>query len=121
MSFVTTVLLLFPGVEHAEARLLEVNAFRYRGMPVNLVSVEAPNAALPPFHAWYGGTKSALGHLYLGSFNHFDLPGFLQHLSQQVAWECPEHVQVLARRENEWAYSVYTDAGATQAYLAPEQ
>ncbi|MBO2007911.1 hypothetical protein [Hymenobacter negativus] len=121
MSVVTTVLLIFPGSEHEPARIREVNAFESPGQTVNLVSVEAPNAALSEFHCWYGGTKSALGHLYLGSFNHFDLDGFRRHLSQQVQWEDPEHVQVLIRRENEWAYSLYTHAGAQLVYQAPTQ
>jgi hypothetical protein len=118
MSFVTTIVLMFPGIEDEEERMKELNAFSYRDLPLDLRSVDGVTKA--PYSAWYGGTKSVNGRIYIGSYNHFDVPGFLNHL-MNVKWEEPGYVQVLIRSENEWNYNVYGNAGKTLLYKAIEQ
>lgn len=118
MSFVTTVILVFPGMEDKDERIKEVNSFNYRNLPLDIRSVESVN--LEPFTAWYGGTKRINGHIYIGSYNHFDVVSFLAHLGT-VNWENPKCVQVLIRNENEWNYSLYGNAGRELIYKAIEQ
>jgi len=118
MSFVTTVILIFPGIEKEDERIREVNSFSFRNLQLDLRSVESPNKE--PFVAWYGGTKSVNGHIYIGSYNYFEVEKFLKHISG-VGWENPEYVQIFIRNENEWNYSLYGDAGKKLIYKAIEQ
>ncbi|WKZ58226.1 MAG: hypothetical protein QY309_10130 [Cyclobacteriaceae bacterium] len=118
MSFVTTVILVFSGSEDEEERIREVNSFSYRNLSLDIRSVESVN--VEPFTAWYGGTKSIIGPIYIGSYNHFDVASFLAHLGT-VKWDDPKYVQVLIRNENEWNYSLYGDAGRELIYKAIEQ
>jgi hypothetical protein len=118
MSFVTTVILIFPGFEHEEERMKEVNSFSCKGSRLDLRSIEGPNKT--QFKAWYGGTKGIIGRIYIGSFNHFEVENFLEHVSK-VGWEKPETIQVLIRNENEWTYSLYGMAGKQLIYKAIEQ
>lgn len=76
MSFVTTVILLFPGSENEIERIKEVNSFSYGNLPLDLRSIESPNK--DPFTAWYGGTKSTIGRVYIGSYNHFEVGTFFE-------------------------------------------
>ncbi|MFM7853726.1 MAG: hypothetical protein ACKO96_17840 [Flammeovirgaceae bacterium] len=119
MSFVTTILLVFPGLENEMERINEVNSFTYRNLPLDIRSVDWPNKE--PYTAWYGGTKFVNGCLYLGSYNHFKIDDFLRHLSSSVNWEYPEYVQLFVRNENEWNYNIYSNAGKDLVYRAIEQ
>ena len=118
MSFVTSVILIFPRTENEEERIAEVNSFVYRKLPLDIRSIESPNKE--PFTAWYGGTKSMNGHVYIGSYNYFEIDNFLKHISQ-VKWEDTKYVQVLIRNENEWTYSLYGNAGKELIHKAIEQ
>ncbi len=118
MSFVTTVILIFPGIEDEKERMKEINSFSYRKLPLDLRSVESPNKE--PFSAWYGGTKTVNGHVYIGSYNYFEVEKFLEHVSN-VHWENPEYVQILIRNENEWNYNLYGNAGKKLIHKAIEQ
>jgi hypothetical protein len=115
MSFVTSVILIFSGVEDEEERIREVNSFSYRNIPLDIRSIESPNKE--EFTAWYGGTKSINGHVYVGSYNYFEINKFLHHISQ-VNWEKSEYVQILIRSENEWNYNLFGNAGKEQIYKA---
>jgi hypothetical protein len=118
MSFVTTVVLIFSGMENEEERIKEVNSFSYRKLPLDIRSVEAPNKV--PYTAWYGGTKGINGCIYIGSYNHFEVEDFLKHVAK-ANWEDPEYVQIFIRNENEWNYSLYGDAGRKLIYKAIQE
>lgn len=118
MSFVTTVILIFPGLENETERINEVNSFRYNGHSLDIRSIESPNAE--PLVSWYGGTKGAIGRIYIGSYNYFEVEAFLKHIAN-VRWEEPAYVQILIRNENEWNYSLYGNAGKQLIYKAIEQ
>lgn len=113
MSFVTTVILIFSGIENEEERIREVNSFSYRNLPLDIRSVETPNKE--PYTAWYGGTKGINGRIYIGSYNHFEVDNFLKHISK-INWEYPEYVQLLIQNEDEYNYSLYLDAGKNLQY-----
>lgn len=95
MSSVINLLLSFSTSEDEDARIVEVNNFRYRGIETNLISVDFDKNN-DTRTAWYGGTKFLEACLYIGAFNHFDLDGFVQHL-KQMPWEEPENVQVIVK------------------------
>ncbi|MDJ1501220.1 hypothetical protein [Xanthocytophaga agilis] len=114
MSFITNIILLFPDIEDELERMKEVNSFTYRGILINLISINEPNPE--EFVTWYGGRKKLSGNMFIGAYNYFDEEGFRQHLFSNVNWESPEYVQLIIKSEAEWTYKVYTDAGKTLVY-----
>ena len=108
MSFVTTVLLVFPKAEDEEMRMGEVNQFHYLDTPLSLRSIEEASGNRDI--TWYGGNKPVVTNVYIGSYNHFDIRGFLDHL-RSVRWENPERVQVFVQSEDEWMFNVYGGEG----------
>ena len=103
MSFVTTVILIFSGVEDEEERIKEVNSFPWGSYQLDLRSIDNPRVC-------YGGNKKINGYIYIGSYNYFEVERFLNHVSE-VKWEKSEYVQILISNENEWNYSLYGNAG----------
>lgn len=111
MSFVTSIILIFSSLEDEKLRISEVNSFLVRGNSINLKSIEHFNNES---FQWYGGSKSLLSNIYVGSYNYLDLEKFLIHISK-VKWEEPQYVQLLIRTENEYTYRIYVDVGKTLA------
>lgn len=109
MSFVTTIILIFSKSENEEARIKEVNQFAYRGESIGLRSIEDA-VGRDRNVLWYGGNRHVISSIYIGSYNHFDVNGFLMHLGY-VNWEEPGIVQVLVKSEDEWNFNIYGNAG----------
>ena len=95
MSRVTNLILTFSGLED-ENQIDIVNQFFVNNKEelshqTGLTSIH--DSSLPD--CWYGGkAKGFEKSLYLGAYNWFDLPGFLNHL-KSIPWRWPETVQLL--------------------------
>jgi hypothetical protein len=52
---------------------------------------------------WYGGTKFLERCVAIGAFNFLDLEELKEHLAG-IAWEYPEHVQLLTQVEDDYVF-----------------
>ena len=106
MSNVTNCILVISGLEMESERIQDVMAF--------FSDREEP---MPPFKSihdeslpqhWYGGNKGFEAQMYIAAFNHLNEPAFLIHLFKVVKWRCPEWVQLIIQREDEFLFSILT-------------
>lgn len=100
MSNVSNCLLSFSVLEHELHRVFEVNSYFSEGF--GFVSVKDPK--LP--YGWYGGTKILETTLYLAALNHLNEPDFLKHLATDVAWQKPEYVQFIVKRQESELFQI---------------
>jgi hypothetical protein len=98
MSCVTNVILCFSCADGGPDTgvIKEVNSFFDLGKVNGLKSIDS--TTLP--RRWYGGDKMMEANLYVGAFNHLDLPQFVEHL-QRLPWRHPEIVQLFVMEEND--------------------
>ncbi len=95
MSHVTNLVLSIGVDDRCYGKINQVNQF-FREIEKGLISCDDPS--LP--RKWYGGTKMLETNLYIGAFNHLDIPALLGHL-RSIAWESPSEVQLLIKDQND--------------------
>ena len=99
MSIVTNLILTFSISEDEDSCMSEVNNYEYRGLKMNLVSVDF-DKDIDNRKAWYGGTKFMETPIFLGAFNHLDIEDFKRYL-RKVNWEFPELVQLIVKEQED--------------------
>ncbi|MEQ1733637.1 MAG: hypothetical protein ABL940_08190 [Bacteroidia bacterium] len=104
MSNVTNLILTISTLENEIEKMQQVNSFEYRGLQMNLISVDYnKNNAIGT--RWYGGTKFLEAGIYIGAFNHFPLYEFIEHL-KKIKWEYPKTVQIIYQEQNDEKFSI---------------
>jgi hypothetical protein len=104
MSNVTNLILTISCSDDKTENIQLVNSFVYRGIQMNLVSVDH-NKNMSTRTSWYGGTKFLEAGIYIGAFNHFPLAEFIDHL-KKIYWEYPESVQVIYKGQDDEKFSI---------------
>jgi hypothetical protein len=104
MSNVTNLILTISCSDDQPEKIQQVNAFVYRDIPMNLVSVDHDKNR-ETRTTWYGGTKFLEAGIYIGAFNLFPLTEFVDHL-KKINWEYPEAVQVIYKGQEDEKFSI---------------
>lgn len=95
MSRVTNLILTFSTGEDETKCIVAVNNYEYRGLKMNLVSVDF-NKDMENGTTWYGGTKFMEASIYMGAFNYLDIDDFIKYL-RTIAWENRNLVQLIVK------------------------
>ncbi len=98
MSKYTSVILLIPRIEDEYLRIAEVNSLKItQDKCLDLQDLNVMDI-LPT-------------STFAGTYNNFDTDKFLNHLQENVRWECPEYIQVIIQEEGARNCKIYSHAG----------
>ena len=99
MSVVTNAILAFSIMEDEDKKYKEVNAY----FEDSKGFVSCDDKDLPS--GWYGGNKMLETNVAIGSFNHFSIENFMNHLAK-IHWKEPENVQLIAQEQEENKFKI---------------
>lgn len=100
MSVVTNLILTFSLSEDTVIKEKEINLFFNNGRDFKIVSVDCDETKIV-----YGGSKCFETNLYLGAYNHLDLPELIKHI-KDIDWVERENVQLIIKEEQDEKFKI---------------
>lgn len=103
MSEVTSLIIMTSLGERPDQLRTKFREFITNRLEFDLVSIDDP----PLSNKRYGGTKLIGAHIFMGAYNRLNLDDLLKFMREEVSWDAPECVQVLAKRDTDTIFSMH--------------